>query len=206
MRCDRSGRRYHKLKNFLPFKKAVQYVRTLGLKTNPDWRAWTSSGARPSYIPAAPDQMYRGKGWKSWMHWLTGGSRRGAVGSNGGAGAISAREDESEEEAGEAGEAGEADASDADEEEEDQSEEEEEDDDDQSEDEGEDEESEDGSEDESEDDESEQDEDAGDAAELRINATHVQASTNPNGAAGRWPGHEPRRFCIQLCPLRARVC
>ena len=36
---------------FLPFKKALLYARTLKLKNHKEWQAWTKSGARPANIP-----------------------------------------------------------------------------------------------------------------------------------------------------------
>ena len=42
----------------------------LGLKTIKEWDAWCKSEARPSGIPTAPHQTYKGKGWQGYGHWL----------------------------------------------------------------------------------------------------------------------------------------
>lgn len=57
---------------FLPFEEARVYVRTLGLKSSAEWRAYCKSGARlkTGNLPAFPDCVYKGKGWISWGDWL----------------------------------------------------------------------------------------------------------------------------------------
>ena len=55
---------------FLPFKKALLYARSLKLKGQKDWRAWCKSGARPANIPSHPDLTYTHKGWQGYGHWL----------------------------------------------------------------------------------------------------------------------------------------
>ena len=41
-------------KNFLPFKKALLYARSLDLKGKVQWEEWSQSGARPENIPSNP--------------------------------------------------------------------------------------------------------------------------------------------------------
>ena len=73
------------------FEDARDYARSLGLKSIKDeWREWSKSGEKPSDIPASPNIVYKGKGWKSWgdfpgynkeMHQGSGGAlrRRGTM-------------------------------------------------------------------------------------------------------------------------------
>ena len=55
---------------FLPFKKALVYARSLKLESVKEWREWLKSGARPANIPACPDQTYKHDGWQRYGHWL----------------------------------------------------------------------------------------------------------------------------------------
>jgi len=65
-----SGRTANKNKKFLPFEKAREYVRKLGLESQDEWQEWAKSDARPDSIPAGPDQIYNNLGWAGWMDWL----------------------------------------------------------------------------------------------------------------------------------------
>ena len=60
----------HKDKQFLPFKKALLYARSLKLKTQNEWYAWRKSDARPASVPSSPEQVYRHGSWKGYGHWL----------------------------------------------------------------------------------------------------------------------------------------
>ena len=55
---------------FLPFKKSLLCARSLKLKNNAEWCAFSKSGARPANIPSAPDQVYKHEGWQGYGHWL----------------------------------------------------------------------------------------------------------------------------------------
>ncbi len=55
---------------YLPFKKAREYVRKIKLKGNEQWREYCKGGNKPDDIPAAPDRIYKEKGWISWPDWL----------------------------------------------------------------------------------------------------------------------------------------
>ena len=55
---------------FLPFKKALLYARSLKLKNQTEWQVWRTTGARPANVPSAPDLMYKHDGWQGWGHWL----------------------------------------------------------------------------------------------------------------------------------------
>lgn len=65
----------HRLRNYWTFSKARSYVRKLSLKTREEWFAYTRSkdkktGLCPDYIPANPQQVYKGKGWKGTSDWI----------------------------------------------------------------------------------------------------------------------------------------
>ena len=53
-----------------------EYVRTLELKSQAEWKQWSKSGQRPDDIPSNPDQIYKDKGWLSWPDWLGYGEGR----------------------------------------------------------------------------------------------------------------------------------
>ena len=55
---------------FLPFKKALLYARSLNLKGVKEWEQWRKSGARPANMPSRPDQTYKHGGWQGYGHWL----------------------------------------------------------------------------------------------------------------------------------------
>jgi hypothetical protein len=56
--------------DFLPFKKALLYARSLMLKSQKQWDAWRMTGARPANIPSRPDLVYKHDGWEGWGNWL----------------------------------------------------------------------------------------------------------------------------------------
>jgi len=61
-----------------PFNKARAFVRSLGLKSASDWRAYCGSGKKPDDIPSNPHKTYADAGWDGWSDWLgSGGGRRG---------------------------------------------------------------------------------------------------------------------------------
>ncbi|XRB10150.1 methyltransferase domain-containing protein [Pycnococcus provasolii] len=47
------------------FEDARVYVRTLGMKSQKEWKAWSLSGARPHDIPGKPEATYKSSGWTS---------------------------------------------------------------------------------------------------------------------------------------------
>ena len=55
---------------FLPFKKALLYARSLKLKSHKEWREWSKSGARPANMPSSPHKTYKHEGWQGYCHWL----------------------------------------------------------------------------------------------------------------------------------------
>jgi superfamily II DNA or RNA helicase len=52
------------------FEEARTFVRSLGLKTQKEWKQYCSSGQKPDDIPATPSSTYRNKGWKGIPDWL----------------------------------------------------------------------------------------------------------------------------------------
>ncbi|XRB07045.1 methyltransferase [Pycnococcus provasolii] len=70
-----------KVGSFRSFEDARTYVRTLGLKSEKEWKAWRKSGARPHDIPSAPDTTYKSSGWTSWGDFLGYAVGQGARGS-----------------------------------------------------------------------------------------------------------------------------
>jgi hypothetical protein len=56
-------------KKMLPFEEARRFVRSLGLRSNAEWREYCRSGARPENVPSGPEQTYPEK-WISWPDWL----------------------------------------------------------------------------------------------------------------------------------------
>jgi superfamily II DNA or RNA helicase len=52
-----------------PFNEARAFVHTLGLKGFRGWRKYAASSARPSDIPSAPENHYRGQGWAGHSDW-----------------------------------------------------------------------------------------------------------------------------------------
>ena len=62
--ADWSGRTWR------PFEKARAFVRSVGIKSHSEWRAWARTDARPHDIPFHPQGVYRNKGWISWPNWM----------------------------------------------------------------------------------------------------------------------------------------
>jgi len=59
----------YRYKVWRPFPEARKYVRSLGLKSETEWRKYYKSGKKPGDIPAGPKQVYK-KEWKSLGDWL----------------------------------------------------------------------------------------------------------------------------------------
>ncbi|MCY3973661.1 MAG: hypothetical protein OXF52_05635, partial [Candidatus Dadabacteria bacterium] len=56
--------------NWREFEEAREYVQSLNLKNNAEWRKHTKTSDFPKDIPADPAQTYRSKGWVSWGNWF----------------------------------------------------------------------------------------------------------------------------------------
>jgi len=61
-------------KQFRSFEEARQFVVSLHLKNNKEWRLLIKSNKKPNDIPSNPDSVYKDKGWTSWGNWLGTGS------------------------------------------------------------------------------------------------------------------------------------
>ena len=58
-----TARSLTRLRQYRPFKKARAFVRSLGLKSEAEWRDYCKSGKKPDDIPANPNQTYAKAGW-----------------------------------------------------------------------------------------------------------------------------------------------
>ena len=54
---------------FRPFVEAREYIHSLKLKNQAEWRAYSKSVNKPADIPATPEKVYR-KEWKGMGDWL----------------------------------------------------------------------------------------------------------------------------------------
>jgi hypothetical protein len=57
-------------KVYRSFTDAKQFVRSLGLKNNTEWRNYCKSGNKPEDITSTPNTIYKNKGWISLGDWL----------------------------------------------------------------------------------------------------------------------------------------
>jgi hypothetical protein len=57
-------------RKYRTFKKARAFARSLKLKNETEWRAYTKSGDLPADIPATPARTYKDKGWAGLGDWL----------------------------------------------------------------------------------------------------------------------------------------
>ena len=60
-----------------PFEEAREYVRSLGLRNLADWRAFATSGDKPTDIPSNPNLPYKAE-WAGMGDWLGTGNVRNA--------------------------------------------------------------------------------------------------------------------------------
>jgi hypothetical protein len=74
--CDWLGNGRRTRGAWRPFKQARAFVRTLGLMSQPQWRAYRKSDERPADIPADPDRVYANDGWIDYNDWLGSDGRR----------------------------------------------------------------------------------------------------------------------------------
>jgi hypothetical protein len=64
-------------RSWLPFSDAVEISKSLGLRSESDWRKAKKEGRIPNELPSAPEQLYKIE-WKGWGYWLgTGNKKRG---------------------------------------------------------------------------------------------------------------------------------
>ncbi len=57
-------------KEFKSFEDAREFVVSLHLRNNKEWRLLIKSNKKPYDIPSNPDSVYKNKGWISWGDWL----------------------------------------------------------------------------------------------------------------------------------------
>jgi hypothetical protein len=55
---------------FKLFEEAREFARSLGLKSENEWREYKKTGLKPENIPAKPEMVYKNKGWKGFKDWL----------------------------------------------------------------------------------------------------------------------------------------
>ena len=53
-----------------PFEEARVFTRSLKLRSKTEWFQYAKTDERPDDIPAAPEHVYKNKGWKGWIDWL----------------------------------------------------------------------------------------------------------------------------------------
>jgi hypothetical protein len=74
-----TGRVHASKVRYRTYNEARAYVRRLGIRTEPEWRAWcrgerSDLPSRPPDIPSNPQRTYRDSGWMSWGEFLGTGS------------------------------------------------------------------------------------------------------------------------------------
>jgi len=65
-----TGNQSNSAKEFLPFDEALAVAQSPHLSGRTEWRVWCKQGACPSNVPANPNVVYKGGGWRGWGHWL----------------------------------------------------------------------------------------------------------------------------------------
>ena len=56
--------------DFLPFPKAREYARSLGLNSSDEWKKLSKEKGHPKGIPHGPEKIYKNKGWNGWEDFL----------------------------------------------------------------------------------------------------------------------------------------
>jgi hypothetical protein len=59
---------------YVSYEEAREYMKTLGLKREKDWREYKKNHTPPDNIPPYPEKTYRDKGWISWGDYLSTGN------------------------------------------------------------------------------------------------------------------------------------
>ena len=67
----------NRYREFLPFREARTYARSLGLKSGAEWSRYCKSGTKPDDIPASPQKAYKNEGWIGMGDWLGTGNKKG---------------------------------------------------------------------------------------------------------------------------------
>ena len=58
-----------KVKKLLRLPQADEGI-DLVIKINDDWKIYKNNIRFPAFLPKAPDNVYKGKGWKNWIDFL----------------------------------------------------------------------------------------------------------------------------------------
>ena len=56
-------------RKFMSFEEAKTFIRSEGIQTNTEFKAWSRSGKRPEDFPSAPERTYK-KEWTGWSDFL----------------------------------------------------------------------------------------------------------------------------------------
>jgi hypothetical protein len=64
-----TGRVAHINRQWRAFEEAREFIRRLGLASNPKWREYCKAGKKPDDIPSNPDRIYEDE-WRGWKDWL----------------------------------------------------------------------------------------------------------------------------------------
>lgn len=70
-----TGRVADHLREFLPYDEAKEYVRTLNLKGQKEWREYKKKNKIPTNIPLMPEKIYKNE-WKGYTDWTGGGVKK----------------------------------------------------------------------------------------------------------------------------------
>jgi len=65
-----TGKIANKNRKYRCFTEAREFIHTLNLNGEADWRTYAKSGRKPHDIPGDPAHIYKNHGWKSWGDWL----------------------------------------------------------------------------------------------------------------------------------------
>ena len=57
-------------KSFYSFEEARRFVQNLKIKNQAEWKRYSQSDEKPAEIPAAPERVYKNKGWIGLGDWL----------------------------------------------------------------------------------------------------------------------------------------
>ncbi|MDC0153550.1 hypothetical protein OAJ02_02315 [Nitrosopumilus sp.] len=57
-------------KQFRDFESAREFVKSLGLKNQKEWKDYCKSNQLPYDISSRPDYVYKKKGWTTWGNWF----------------------------------------------------------------------------------------------------------------------------------------
>lgn len=72
---DWLGTNSRRVANSRPFEDARRYARSLGLRSQKEWKLFCRGllpdiGVPPEDIPTSPDFVYKDKGWQGYRDWL----------------------------------------------------------------------------------------------------------------------------------------